>query len=212
MIKRALTASCIAVMAASCTQAAPVGERLCGGLLRPCLPLRRPGRLLARHGDRARRRLPAWKHDSLRHSGPGRQNPLARTLAHAEGSRSSRQSLGDWPESRPRRRVLRYLAGRLRLSRLQPGHSDLHQPLCGGRSRPAASDQPYRRRIQPGRQDQAQRFRQPGWREGDRQPVVPGLGMRRAMARRQRQRHARIALERQDARGPVHHRHPDLGQ
>ena len=42
------------------------------------------------------------------------------TLAHPEGDRSSRQSPGDQPESRPRRLVLPYLAGRLRLSWLQP--------------------------------------------------------------------------------------------
>ena len=66
MIKRALTASCIAVMAASSIQAA-VGERLCGGFYDPAF--RYGGRgLLARHGDRARHRLSTWKHDSLRRS------------------------------------------------------------------------------------------------------------------------------------------------
>ena len=55
-------------------------------------------------------------------------------------------------------------------------------------------------------------FVSPDGEKGIDNAALSGLGMRRAMARRQRQRHARVALERQDDRGPVHHRHPDLGQ
>ena len=61
------------------------------------------------------------------------------------------ETLANPPEtgSQPRRPVFPYLAGRLRLSRLQPGHSDLRQSLCGRRPRRAGSDQPYRRRASP---------------------------------------------------------------
>ena len=43
-----------------------------------------------------------------------------------------------------RRRLFPHVARHLRLSRLQPGHRNLHQPLCGGRSGPAPGDQPHR--------------------------------------------------------------------
>ena len=82
------------------------------------------------------------------------------------------QTLANPPRNRrgsqPRRPVFPYLAGRLRLSWVQQGDSELRQSLCGRRPRRAGSDRPYWRRIQPGRADQIQRFREPGWRERDR--------------------------------------------
>ena len=50
---------------------------------------------------------------------PRSPKPSRSILAQPEGSRIPRQSPGGWPGTKPRRRVFPYLAGRLRLSRLQ---------------------------------------------------------------------------------------------
>ena len=169
------------------------------------------GPISPRRRDRAGRGLPAWQHHPFRQCRPDPDRGGAPEMAL--------QQEIDWIAKPPgldevRTPLLtrfhiwdRALAYRGYKTR----HRDLCESLGGRRSRPAASHQPHRRRLQPGRQDQGQRFCQPRRREGHRQQSLPRLGLRCALAR-QRQCHPGPARQRQDAGRPLHHGDPGLGQ
>ena len=172
MIKRAWTASCIA-MAASSIQAAAVGERLCGGLLRPCLPLWRPGRLLARHGDRAEASIACMAARFISPSRPRSPKLLAHTWRTR--GRGLANPPADGLAKRRRRRVFPYLAGRLRY---RGYNRDIETYI-----NPFAAEDPGQpqvtSRIGEGfnldGKIKPNDFVSPDG-EGDRQPVVPGWG------------------------------------
>ena len=121
MFKCTLAIFCVAVMAAPGAHtpaAGPWVRSYVVGFYGPAF--RYGGRADFSRGTeiRARRGLPARKHDSLRDSGSGRQDLLADKLAHAAGSRSSGESPRERISARSSRRVFPYLAGGLSLSRL----------------------------------------------------------------------------------------------
>ena len=123
MIKRALTASCIAVMAASCTQAAAPWVR--GYVVAFYDPaFRYGGRADYSRGTEIEPGVDCPHGSTIHFAVPAQ---VAKTFSlipwrTPQEVEALANPPADWPGSKPRRRVFPYLAGRLRLSRLQPGH------------------------------------------------------------------------------------------